>query len=273
MKSLPTATALLAWAAGALLLSDTSVNAQSSADLWDVAQGTTVTDHSPLLGAPYRFDAQSMFGFALPGGTEPGSVIFADGNPPGTVQFVEWRTASPVTVTQLVVYASGQDASWDYAREYEQVTLRAKSAGASTYDVVLFSSYRRFPQRPDLTATNLPVVTAQEFRAEFIPYPTTSSGPPFGVRNGCRVMELDAFGTVGTPAVGAPVVDLNTFAGVRIEGTPGRTYRIEYAAAADSVEWTAVTNIVLPSTPFTVLDPAPASEAKRFYRAVEVPLP
>jgi hypothetical protein len=254
-------------------LADAPARAQASEDLWDITQGVTVTDHSPLLGAPFRFDVYSMFGATLPGGTEPDSVIFADGNPPDTIHWVEWRTATPVTVTQIVVYAAGQDSTWDYAREYERVTVRAKSAGASSYDLELASSYRRFPGRPDLTLTNLPMVTAQDFRAEFVPYPTTSSGPPYGARNGCRVMELDAFGTAGAPSAPPSTVDLALYAGIRVEGTVGRTYRIEYATDLDHADWMVVTNLVLPASPFTVFDPTPASAPKRYYRALEVPLP
>jgi hypothetical protein len=93
------------------------------------------------------------------------------------------------------------------------------------------------------------------------------------VRNGCRVIELDAFGTVGVPLQPPPVIGLNLYAGIRIEGTLGRTYRIEYVTAAESADWITLTNLVLFSTPFTIVDPAPASEARRYYRAVEVPLP
>jgi hypothetical protein len=226
-----------------------------------------------LLAAPYVFDIRSMFGLTLPGGTEPRAVIFANGNSPQTIQFAEWRTASPVTVTQVVVYAQGQDASWDYARQYKRLTLRAKSAGSDTFDVELFSCPPPHPPRPSLTVTNIAFVTASEFRAEFLPYATTSSGPPYGVRNGCRVTELDAFGTLGAPAMPTPTVDLQTYAGIRIEGTPGRTYCLEHAASVDSAVWMPLTNIVLPQSPFTVMDSAPISMPKRLYRAVEVPLP
>jgi hypothetical protein len=258
--------------AGLMLGQPAVTQAQSAEDLWDVTQGVTVTDHSPLLGTPYSFDIYSMFGSTLSGGTEPKSVIFADGGSPDTVQWVEWRTAAPVTLDRVVVYAMGQDASWDYARQYARVTMRTKTAGAPTYDIELFSCTPPYPARWDLTVTNLPLVTAQEFRAEFLPYPTTSAGPPFGLRTGCRVVELDAFGTVGAPSVPAPTVDLKTFAGIQVEGTPGRTYRIESAPAIDSADWVAVTNVVLPTSPFTVMDPTPISGSKRFYRAVEVPL-
>lgn len=62
-------------------------------------QGVTVTDHSPLLGTPYTFDIYSMFRSKLPGGTEPKSVIFADG---GFGLLDPGATASPTRSYRLI---------------------------------------------------------------------------------------------------------------------------------------------------------------------------
>jgi len=84
---------------------------------------------------------------------------------------------------------------------------------------------------------------------------------------------LDAFGTVATSSVPAPTVDLATYAGIKLEGTPGRQYRIASSLAVGGADWVTVTNIILPASLFTVIDPTSLAGAKRFYRAVEVLLP
>lgn len=68
------------------------------------------------------------------------------------------------------------------------------------------------------------------------------------------------------------VLSIGLYAGLRTEGTPGKTYRIEYASAVRPEDWNVLTNIVLPETPYFLVDPTPVSHTtERFYRAVELP--
>ena len=62
------------------------------------------------------------------------------------------------------------------------------------------------------------------------------------------------------------------YAGLEIRGTPGETYRVEYTTdlpSASSAQWTVLTNLVLPASPYFHLDREPATACgRRFYRAV-----
>jgi hypothetical protein len=67
-------------------------------------------------------------------------------------------------------------------------------------------------------------------------------------------------------------VSINLYAGVRLEGVAGQSYRIEYVDTLGSGnDWTALTNIVLPSTPYLFLDVGSTNAGRRFYRATHLP--
>lgn len=62
------------------------------------------------------------------------------------------------------------------------------------------------------------------------------------------------------------------YTGVTVTGEVGRTYRIEFTSAlAEPPAWQALTNLVLPQSPYFWLDPDSAGVERRFYRAVVVP--
>jgi hypothetical protein len=67
-------------------------------------------------------------------------------------------------------------------------------------------------------------------------------------------------------------LNANLFAGVRITGTIGRTYRIECSEGAEGPDWQTVDQITLTKSPQTWFDENPAVETKRFYRAILLPL-
>jgi hypothetical protein len=52
---------------------------------------------------------------------------------------------------------------------------------------------------------------------------------------------------------------------------PGKTVKVEYSNDLSSGSWTTLTQLVLPSSPYTYYDPDSPNHPKRFYRAVEVP--
>ena len=68
---------------------------------------------------------------------EPGSSVFADGQPPGFVHSIEWRTPSPVEVERINVFAAGDGEVYLHEREFDRLVLKARSPGAADYDVVL----------------------------------------------------------------------------------------------------------------------------------------
>jgi hypothetical protein len=60
-------------------------------------------------------------------------------------------------------------------------------------------------------------------------------------------------------------------AGLRISGTIGATYRIEFVNQLDATNWTTFTNITLPVSPYFWADPdSVTNHASRYYRAVAV---
>jgi len=70
-----------------------------------------------------------------------------------------------------------------------------------------------------------------------------------------------------------PVSDLSIalYAGLTINGQIGRTYRIDYLDALSSTNtWSELTNIVLPSSPYLLIDTRPLAR-QRYYRSVLLP--
>jgi hypothetical protein len=124
---------------------------------------------------------------------EPTDTLFADGNNEPFTHYVEFSTASPVTVSEIRLFAGGDGPFFSYQREFNSFTLKAKGSGSSTYNLTLATLTPTHPYTfvdADtalvLDATFSPV-TAQHFRAEFTQY---DSGTDF---EGPRVVELDGF--------------------------------------------------------------------------------
>src|ERR1017187_5011896 len=59
-----------------------------------------------------------------------------------------------------------------------------------------------------------------------------------------------------------------TTAGLTIAGQTGDTYRVDYRQTLVGTNWTTLTNFVLPTSPFLLLDTNSAYSSRRFYRAV-----
>lgn len=79
------------------------------------------------------------------------------------------------------------------------------------------------------------------------------------------------FGT-GAPADPTPQIDLHMFAGITLSGAPGRTYRLEWVdLLADTNDWHALTNIVLPVSPYLLIDYGSTNSGSRYYRATLLP--
>jgi hypothetical protein len=174
----------------------------SQTDLWDISNGTTVTAHSTLGTYPGgAYDPRDLFGGAFGSniGLETGAIIFNDGAPLGFVHWIEWSTASAITMGSFNFHASEDLAPLQ--RAVARFRLLAKSANSATFDLVLFD---HTPQQPYnwvdqsqylLLSETISPVTAKDFRAEFYDL----DGTPYG---GPRVVELDAFAPVPEPTAG-----------------------------------------------------------------------
>ncbi|MCL4179684.1 MAG: hypothetical protein KJ072_18290 [Verrucomicrobia bacterium] len=168
----------------------------SQGDLWDLSNGTAVTLASSVTAG---FDTRDIFG-GVYSGPAPGQCVFADGQAPGFVHFLEWRTAVPVEVGKMVLHASGDGIPFENQREFARFVLKAKLPGASAFEQVLIDytpthPYSFLEPTAGLVLSNtIAPVTAQDFRAEFTQFDTGSGF------DGPRIKELDAFPPDCSPA-------------------------------------------------------------------------
>jgi len=170
----------------------------SADDLWDINSGVSVVQTSGMWGG---FDAADMFG-ASNSWSEPGSSVFADGQPPGFVHSIEWRTPTLVEVQKVNVFAAGDGEIYMHEREFDRFVLKARSPGAADYDVVLIDYTPTHPysflesETFLLLSVEVSPITAQDFRAEFVQF---DAGRGY---DGPRIIELDAFGLACNPPPG-----------------------------------------------------------------------
>src|SRR5437016_912401 len=108
-----------------------------STDSWDVSQGAVVTASSPLIPG---YSAGAMFG---ENGQDNGNgntwTYFADFQPAGAIHYVEWETPGDVPVGHIRLFAFGDGPSLNNGREFNQVTIRAKSPGSLVYDLTVLT--------------------------------------------------------------------------------------------------------------------------------------
>src|SRR5215213_10409725 len=117
-----------------------SARAQYADDLWDVTRGAVITAESPIITYVGTPDGLLGANGQQNWGDELNWTYFADAQPPGTVHFVEWETPADVTVAEVRIYAYGDGPTfYNNGREFEQVVIKAKSPGSSTYDLTLIS--------------------------------------------------------------------------------------------------------------------------------------
>lgn len=162
---------------------------QSDADLWDIRRGTITVAHSPL--HPTSGSDIGLFG-GITAAPESFFTYFGDNQATGTVHYVEWTTPNPVNVRTVRLFAFG-DAGLNNSREFNTMTLRAKSHGSSNYDLVVATFTPSHPytflDHDLILDTEISPIQASAFRAEFVQY---TAGLGF---DGPRIVELDAFET------------------------------------------------------------------------------
>jgi len=67
-------------------------------------------------------------------------------------------------------------------------------------------------------------------------------------------------------------LDIHHFSGITLSGTVGAQYRIEYLPTIGPTNaWQTLTNLILPASPYVLIDYDSPNAARRFYRAVWLP--
>ena len=178
----------------------------STNDLWDVSQGSKVTDTSGIMnpgGGFWASYADNMFGAVHPGTAEAYNTLFPDGKAAGYTHWIEWQTPSEIALKSFNLVA-GHDGDSKYSkgsifkRGFSEFELFAwdGSGWTSVYDFMTDSDgdglYGGGPSYPAKTALELTVnlgspMIAQRFRAEF-----TQAGD--SINGGPRILELDGYG-------------------------------------------------------------------------------
>jgi hypothetical protein len=117
---------------------------------------------------------------------------FADNMATGTVHYVEWTTPTPVSVRTVRLFAFG-DASLNNGREFDKLTIKAKSPGSATFNLPVLTYIPTHPytflDNTLILDTEITPVVASAFRAEFV---QRTAGYGF---DGPRIVEIDAFDT------------------------------------------------------------------------------
>jgi hypothetical protein len=90
---------------------------------------------------------------------------------------------------------------------------------------------------------------------------------------GYHVVITNSFGSVTSRVAQLTVafLGIDQYAGIKILGVPGRTYRIEATPASGAPNWQTLTNLVLPSNPYIWIDYESPDVPARLYRAAELP--
>ena len=78
-------------------------------------------------------------------------------------------------------------------------------------------------------------------------------------------------GTIAFGAVAPILTDSSLYFGLTVSGTVGRSYRIEFADQPNAQTWSPAGTLVLTNASQLWLDISGPAQAKRFYRAVQVP--
>jgi hypothetical protein len=156
----------------------------------------TVTANSPVIMDPCNPGAYDIANMFEPGLTQDlKSTIFMDGAGVGAIYYVEFNTNGPAQINTLQFHAEHDSTGTpQYNRAVSHFALKAKSAGSSTFDTIVYQSDISVPYPGNVLHldVNLPApYTGQYFRAEFTGY--TTSGP--------RIRELNATGTLLNPQV------------------------------------------------------------------------
>ncbi len=70
-------------------------------------------------------------------------------------------------------------------------------------------------------------------------------------------------------SVNPQLLNARTYAGFELVGEVGQDYRIDYSSVFPPVSWQVLTNLVLPASPYLIIDTTGPVSGNRFYRAVK----
>jgi hypothetical protein len=115
-----------------------------------------------------------------------------------------------------------------------------------------------------------PFTISSGFRAgtNTLDFIVTNGNAPAPNPTGILVVGLS--GTANT-AQNAACLSISMYPGIQISGTVGATYQLQYTTVLPATNWTTLTNILLPVSPFLYFDTQySTNKANRFYRAVQV---
>jgi hypothetical protein len=207
-------------------------------NLWDVANGTTVTGGSPTddFFNGHIANLTNMFepkvNVARPFEDDSVNTLFGDKQPAGFVHFVEWQTPSAVTLGSFKLYTVDDHPS--FLRSFDHFTLYAWNgvAFAPIFDSATGHPYvYDDPAHVLLFDRDVTPVTSNRFRAEFTQNGTIGNGYLGVGTYGPRVLELAAFAPDPVPPQQDVPLPPAAFAGM-FTGMMVIVTRVRRAAAA-----------------------------------------
>ncbi len=178
----------------------------STADLWDISEGTAVTSTTGVLSGT---DMRDMFGGTFSSiSVENGNTIFSDHQPKGFVHSIEWQTTSPVTAGSfnLIAYHDGADSE---NRSFTEFRLYGFDTSTDQFEL-LYTLDPTIPYGGDgepgsgrtgdvlYACGDLPTLSTDRFRAEVVQTVDGSNA------SGPRIVELDGFVGGQDPPPAAP---------------------------------------------------------------------
>jgi len=157
----------------------------------------------------------------------------------------------------------GGNASQAHAiNNYGDIVGQAYPTGSSSYSAFIYTGQNMI----DLNAL-IPTGTGWQLQsAQAINDRGQIAGFGQGPSGGFRAFLL----TPLTPPEIRNFQILNGKAQFELHGTTGLTYRIDYTPTLSLTNWSPLTNILLPSSIYQILDPDPLDSESRFYRAVQL---
>ena len=186
---------------------------------------------------------------------------------------------------------------------YQTVRGKVRSAAFGAASFVLVGDNGYILQSGNLVGTPL-IVRQPEDRAAIVGNPASfsveaSGAPPLGYQwffndapisgattpllafnpvvatntGAYKVVVTNSFGSVTSRVAQLSVsfLEIESYAGIKLLGLVGRTYRIEATPASGPVNWQTLTNVVLPSSPYVWIDHGSPAAGQRLYRAAELP--
>ena len=162
-------------------------------DLWDISQGAIMGNHSALMNysALWMSDIENMFGGTTASAaiSEADNTVFGDANPDGYVHYVEWETPNSVTLEGFKLFALTLP-----NRMFKEFKLSYDDGQGNWTNLYTWNlTGETYGGNPDnlfeLEITLDSPVLAKYFKAEF-----TQAGD-----YGPRIIELDGYGTTGSP--------------------------------------------------------------------------